>query len=91
MPHSLDHLHTGVWSFLDEPEEERITRLYLPKWVSYARGNEALARMEHLLRYPPSGRMPCMLLHGDSDIGKTIELSRSSCGTIRISATSSVK
>ena len=72
MPHSLDHLHTGVWSFLDEPEEERIARLYLPKWVSYARGSEALARMEHLLRYPPSGRMPCMLLYGDSDIGKTM-------------------
>ena len=72
MPHSLDHLHTGVWSFLGESLDDRITRLYSPKWVAYARGNEALARMEHILRYPPSGRMPCMLLHGDSDIGKTM-------------------
>jgi hypothetical protein len=70
--HSLDHLHTGVWSFLDESREDRITRLYAPKWVPYERGNEALARMEHLMRHPPSGRMPCMLLHGDSNIGKTM-------------------
>lgn len=72
MSHSLDHLHTGVWSFLDESFEDRISRLYVPKWVSYERGNEALARMEHLLHHPPSGRMPCMLLYGDSDIGKTM-------------------
>ena len=72
MSEDLTHLHTGVWSFLDEPQEDRITRLYMPKWVSYARGSEALARMEHLFRYPPCGRMPSMLLHGDSDIGKTM-------------------
>ena len=70
MSHSLDHLHTGVGSFLDESFEDRISRLYVPKWVSYERGNEALARMEHLLHHPPSGRMPCMLLYGDSDIGQ---------------------
>jgi predicted ATPase len=68
----LEHLHTGVWSFLDEAQEHRITRLYMPKRVAYERGNEALARMEHLLRHPPCSRMPSMLLYGDSDIGKTM-------------------
>ena len=72
MTDNLDHLHGGVWSFLDEPLEDRITRLYMPKWVSYAGANEALARMEFLLRHPPCGRMPSMLLYGDSDIGKTM-------------------
>ena len=28
--------------------------------------------MEHLLAHPPCGRMPSMLLYGDSDIGKTM-------------------
>ncbi len=65
MTQAFDHLHTGVWSFLDESQEGRITRLYMPKWVSYA-------RVEHLLRHPPCGRMPSMLLYGDSDIGKTM-------------------
>jgi hypothetical protein len=72
MTPNLNHLHTGVWSFLEDSTEERVTRLYSPKWVAYARGNEALARMGHLLNHPPSGRMPCMLLHGDSNIGKTM-------------------
>jgi hypothetical protein len=72
MAQTFDHLHTGVWSFLDESQEERITRLYMPKWVSYEGASEALARMEHLLRHPPCGRMPSMLLYGDSDIGKTM-------------------
>lgn len=72
MANSLEHLHVGVWSYLDESPQARINRLYAPKWVSYPRGNEALARMSHLLNHPPSGRMPCMLLHGDSNIGKTM-------------------
>lgn len=72
MSDSLAHLHVGVWSFVDEPTSTRVTRLYMPKWVSYARGDEALARLEHLLNHPPCGRMPSMLLYGDSDIGKTM-------------------
>ena len=28
--------------------------------------------MGHLLRHPPCGRMPSILLYGDSDIGKTM-------------------
>ena len=57
MAQTFDHLHTGVWSFLDESQDERITRLYMPKWVSYAGASDALARMEHLLRHPPCGRI----------------------------------
>lgn len=45
MAQTFDHLHTGVWSFLDESQDERITRLYMPKLVSYAGASEALAKM----------------------------------------------
>lgn len=62
MANGLEHLHIGVWSYLDGSVDERVSRLYAPKWVAYSRGNQALARMEHLLNHPPSGRMPCMLL-----------------------------
>ena len=74
MTQTFDHLFSGVWSYLDESQEDRITRLYMPKWVSYDRANEALARMGHLLRHPPSGRMPSMLLYGDSDIYTSLGL-----------------
>ena len=57
MANSLEHLHIGVWSYLDGSVDERVSRLYAPKWVAYSRGNQALARMEHLLNHPPSG--PC--------------------------------
>ena len=72
MENSLDHLHIGVLSYLEGSIDERVSRLYAPKWVAYSRSYEALARMAHLLNHPPSGRMPCMLLHGDSNIGKTM-------------------
>ena len=62
MANGLGHLHVGVWSYLEGSIEERVTRLYAPKWVGYARGNEALARLDHLLTHPPSGRMPCICL-----------------------------
>lgn len=72
----LDHLHPGVWSYIDVSSSERIHRLYMPKWVSYALGDEALARMEHLLDHPPCGRMPSMLLYGDSNMGKTMVMEK---------------
>lgn len=72
MASGLEHLHVGVWSHLDGSIEERVSNLYAPKWVAYDRGSEALARMEHLINHPPCGRMPCMLLYGDSNIGKTM-------------------
>jgi hypothetical protein len=70
MAKSLEHLHIGVWSCLDGSIDERVSRLYAPKWVAYFRGDQALARIEHLIDHPPSGRMPCILLHGDSNNGK---------------------
>ena len=60
MAQTFDHLRTGVWSFLDESQEERITPLYMPKWVSYAGASEALAGMEHLLRYRSPSQCPGM-------------------------------
>ena len=70
VPQTFDHLHPGGWSLLEESHEDRITRLYMPKWVSYEGASEGLARMEHLLRHPPCGRMPSVLRYGD--IGKTM-------------------
>ncbi len=59
MTPNLNRLHAGVWSFLEDSTEERVTRLYSPKWVAYARGNEALARMGHLTRtIRPAGACP---------------------------------
>ncbi len=72
MNEEFSHLNHGVWSFLDDPDHERIRRCRSPLWVNYPRAGEALSRLDYLLDYPPRARMPCMLLFGDSDIGKSM-------------------
>ena len=49
------------------------------------RASQALLKLEHLLVTPPKERMPCMVLHGDSNIRKTLivaTLSRSITPTV---------
>ena len=42
------------------------------RWVDYPRAIEARLRLERLLGTPERERMPCMVLHGESNIGKTL-------------------
>jgi hypothetical protein len=57
---------------LDLPREERIRALLVDRWIDYPRATEALRRLHRLLETPQRERMPCMLLHGPSNIGKTL-------------------
>ncbi|MDR5781225.1 TniB family NTP-binding protein [Caballeronia sp. LZ065] len=40
-------------------------------WIDYPRATEALQVLERLHETPRRDRMPCLLIHGDSNIGKT--------------------
>ena len=42
------------------------------RWVSYPYADKLIDRMEELLEYPKSPRMPCMLIYGSSGMGKTM-------------------
>lgn len=68
----LGHLQASTRSqaVLDNPA--RIRALRGDRWIDYPRANQALQKLEHLLETPPRQRMPCMVLHGDSNIGKTL-------------------
>jgi type II secretory pathway predicted ATPase ExeA len=68
----LGHLQasTRAQAGLDNPA--RIRALRGDRWIDYPRANQALQKLEHLLETPPRQRMPCMVLHGDSNIGKTL-------------------
>jgi hypothetical protein len=68
----LTHLQASsrVEAALDSPT--RIKSLWRDRWIDYSRANQALQKLEHLLETPPKERMPCMVLHGDSNIGKTL-------------------
>jgi len=53
------------------PAEERIAWIRRERWIEYPRGMRALNRISDLLAHPPRDRMPCLLLHGATGMGKT--------------------
>lgn len=52
-------------------DAERIAWIRADRWLETAQARAALARLEDLLSYPPRDRMPCLLLYGDTGMGKT--------------------
>ena len=52
-------------------DAERIAMIRGDRWIAYERGLTALASMEELLSYPPRDRMPCLLIYGETGMGKT--------------------
>ncbi|MDK2661895.1 TniB family NTP-binding protein [Cupriavidus consociatus] len=41
------------------------------RWIDYPRATQAFKVLDWLVKTPPRQRMPCVLLYGDSNIGKT--------------------
>ena len=41
-----------------------------PRWVAFPRAGIAVEELERRFHYPTCARMPCMLLYGDSGMGK---------------------
>jgi Bacterial TniB protein len=68
----LSHLAASVKeeAFHDAPS--RIRLVQTARWVEFARGRLALEELERRFQYPSCARMPCMLLYGDSGMGKTM-------------------
>ncbi len=63
LPAYRQHAEMGI--------EERIAWIRADRWLETADARAALARLEDLLSYPPRDRMPCLLLYGDTGMGKT--------------------
>jgi Cdc6-like AAA superfamily ATPase len=76
MAQTLSHLCTAtrVEAMLDH--RTRMRSLQRDRWIDYPRATEALQRLERLLNAPERERMPCMAMHGDSNIGKTLIVSK---------------
>lgn len=53
-------------------DNQRIRALRVDRWIDYPRATEAINRLQRLLDTPRRERMPCLLLHGQSNIGKTL-------------------
>jgi hypothetical protein len=70
------HLQPAVRPMLQLDDEQRIRALRADRWIDYPRAVDALARLQRLLDTPRRERMPCMLLHGPSNIGKTLIITK---------------
>ena len=67
----VSHLAPAVREVLLLGDEARIKSMQRDRWIDYARGSAVLERLTRLLATPERDRMPCLLLHGESNIGKT--------------------
>jgi hypothetical protein len=68
---TLSHLLPSARKQAVLGDDERIKGLLRDRWIDYPRATQALQQLERLYETPRRERMPCLLLHGDSNIGKT--------------------
>lgn len=74
--HAYAHLtaEAGVIAVLDDAR--RIAHLAEDHWIDYPRARQALRELERLLSCPGRTRMPGLLLHGESNIGKSMVIQK---------------
>lgn len=70
------HLSVAAAEALSLTEAERIERIRSPRWIGYPRTKAILTKLEDLLTWPKSHRMPNILLVGDTNNGKTMLVQR---------------
>ncbi|MCX4145219.1 MULTISPECIES: TniB family NTP-binding protein [Paraburkholderia] len=68
---TLAHLLPAARKQAELGNDERILGLLCDRWIDYPRATQALQQLQRLFETPRRDRMPCLLLHGDSNIGKT--------------------
>ena len=69
---SYPHLHPAARELADAPDEVRIRRIRMDRWIGYTRAEAALLALEDLLSFPQRTRMPNVLLVGPTNNGKTM-------------------
>jgi hypothetical protein len=67
----IDHLCAEARAALELPKPERIAFCKADRWVGYTRAQQILRQCDDLLQYPRSLRMPCLLMVGRSNNGKS--------------------
>lgn len=65
------HLDPAYRKFAALPDDERIAWIRADRWIGFDQAGLAHSRLENLLTYPPRDRMPCLLIYGDTGMGKT--------------------
>ena len=73
----MTHLTENTKIFVESStDEQRVKAAKEFKWIGYTDATKILKKMDDLIDYPKSSRMPNLLLVGDSNNGKTALLNR---------------
>lgn len=65
------HIHPKILWLLNDTDDARISFINEDKWFDYPVAEKIFDRLERMLLYPKSPRMPNLLIYGESDNGKT--------------------
>ncbi len=76
MTDEFAHLGTSAQNLLQGTDAERLQFIKTAKWIHYPRAESALVRLNSMITYPECARMPCLLVYGDSGIGKTMMIEK---------------
>ena len=71
MQEAYDHLHPSVRVIAAKSDDERTFWINSYRWFSYPKSMRALDRLNFIYNYPTRNRMPNILIHGPSGMGKT--------------------
>ena len=72
----LSHLASAAKEQAFQDAKTRIHLVQTARWVGFSRAQMAVDELERRYQYPSCARMPCMLLYGDSGMGKTMILEK---------------
>lgn len=67
-----DHLNASARDALKLSDQERIEKIRSDRWIGYPKAKQILAKLEDLLIYPRTQRMPNILIVGETNNGKTM-------------------
>ena len=73
---NYEHLSSEHRPVADLPDADRIQWIRAERWINHPNAELALAGMGDLLTYPQRNRMPCLLIHGRTGMGKTMILKK---------------
>ena len=65
------HLDPHYRRYAALSDRERIQWIQADRWIGFDQAQAALDRLSALLDYPARDRMPCLLIFGDTGMGKT--------------------
>ena len=72
----LKHLLESMRPIAAYDATERIAHLRLDRWIDYPRAARVLHLLDEMHETPQRNRMPCLLLHGDSGMGKSMIIAK---------------